>query len=283
MTDNSVANKVESLRALIELIDPKELETILEQSHGFADSQVMAAHASESKAWKVSAAFGAVSLALAGAIIVMMPLKTVVPPKVLLVDKELATVSEMQTLEEVRVSVQEAATRKAVNDFILARESYTKDTAELHYYTAAAFMSAPLQTQWAAYWDQSNENSPFKVYKGDVKIRPEILTITPTAAPGVATARVKRWMKRGDGEPVATVLNATVTYKYVNTPTEEKIRRINPFGFQVTDYKTDPELGGVVEKRAAAAAPAPAAPAVDASAGLVAPQITPETVRREAQ
>jgi type IV secretion system protein VirB8 len=228
---------------------------------------------------------GAVCLSLAGAIIVMMPLKTIMPGKVLLVDKELATVSEMQTIEEVRVDMQDAATRKAVNDFILARESYTKDTAELSYYTAAAFMSSQLQSQWAAYWDMGNENSPFKVYKNDVKIRPEILTITPTAAPGVATARFKRWMKRADGEPVATVLNATVTYKYVNSPTEEKIRRINPFGFQITDYKTDPELGGVVEpKRAPAVATAPAAaPANDASAGLVAPQITPEVVRREAQ
>lgn len=283
MIDNTVATKVETLRALVELVDSKELETVLAQSHGFADSQVLAANASENKAWKVAWAAGGLSLVLAGAIIVMMPLKTILPPKVLLVDKTMATVTELQTLDEVRVSVQEAATRKALNDFILAREGYTKDTAELSYYTAAAFMSAPLQIQWAAYWDLSNENSPFKVYKNDVKVRPEILMITPTAAPGVGTVRIKKWMKRGDGEAVPTMLTATVTYKYVNAPTEEKIRRINPFGFQITDYRTDQEIGGVEPKHEPPAAVAQTAPTNQAQGGLVAPQITPVAVRREAQ
>lgn len=285
MKDNITAKKVENLRALIEAVDPKELEAILEQSQGFADSEVQHAMDSEKKAWRVAGAFGGISVLLAGALIVLMPLKTVVPPKVLMVDKQLATVTELQTLDEVRVSMEEAATRKALNDFILARENYTHETAELNYYTAAAFMSTPLQTQWAAFWDLSNENSPFNVYKRDVKVRIDIQSITPTASPGVATVHFDKYMKRGENEPTKTSHIATVTYKYVNAPTEEKIRRINPFGFQITDYRTDPLIGGGAGRTGAAAAATPAATATPAPAagGLVAPQIVPEVVRRDAQ
>ncbi len=119
--------KLENLRAFIE--DNKDVDAFLEQSRGFTDSLVQRAEDSEKKAWKVGYAAGALAFLAVAAVLGLTPLKTVVPPKVLMVDKETATVSELQTLEEVRVSVEEASTRKAVNDFMLARENYTFDTA----------------------------------------------------------------------------------------------------------------------------------------------------------
>ncbi len=101
-------------------------------------------------------------------------------------------------------------------------------------------MSPPLQTQWAAYWDDGNPQSPFKVYKTDVKVKVNINAITPKASKGVATVRFTKEMQRGGLTPVATRYVATITYKYVSAPTDEKLLRINPFGFQVTDYRVDP-------------------------------------------
>lgn len=285
MKDTIAAAKVESLRALIETVDPNDLEAILEQSQGFADSEVQRAKDGETKAWRVAGAFGGIAGLMAIAITSMMPLKTVVPPKVLVVDKQLATVTELQSLDEVKVTMEEAATRKALNDFILAREGYTYDTAELNYYTASYFMSSQLQVQWSAYWDLSNQTSPLKVYKRDVKVRVDITSITPAASPGVATVNFDKYIKQGEMQPVKSSWIATVTYKYVNAPTEEKIRRVNPFGFQVTDYHTDPQIAGSTGTTGTTdiAEPAPATPPAPAPGQLVAPVIVPQTVRRDAQ
>jgi type IV secretion system protein VirB8 len=265
--EKQLDRKLEELRAFIE--DNKDVDAVLEQSRGFTDSEVQNAKDSEKKAWKVTYAFGGLAFLAVAAVLGLTPLKTVVPPKVLMVDKATATVTELQTLEEVRVTMEEAATRKALNDFLLARENYTFDTAELNYYTAAAFMSSQLQTQWAAYWDDGNPNSPFKVYKNDVKVRININTITPAASKNVATVRFTKEIQRGNLTPLVTRHIATVTYKYVNSPTEEKLRRINPFGFQVTDYRVDPEIGGQSNAPAPDVTVAPAVP-------LTAPRVEPQ-------
>jgi type IV secretion system protein VirB8 len=265
--EKQLDRKLEDLRAFIE--DNKDVDAFLEQSRGFTDSEVQNAKDREKKAWQVTYAFGGLAFLAVAAVLGLTPLKTVVPPKVLMVDKETATVTELQTLEEVRVTMEEAATRKALNDFLLARENYTFDTAELNYYSAAAFMSSPIQTQWAAYWDDGNPNSPFKVYKNEVKVRININTITPAASKNVATVRFTKEIQRGNLTPLVTRHIATVTYKYVNSPTEEKLRRINPFGFQVTDYRVDPEIGGQYN------APAPDIPVAPAMP-LTAPRVEPQ-------
>jgi type IV secretion system protein VirB8 len=275
--EKQLDRKLEDLRAFIE--DNKDVEAFLEQSRGFTDSEVQHAQSSEKKAWKVAYAAGGLAFLAVAAVLGLTPLKTVVPPKVLMVDKATATVTELQTLEEVRVSIEEASTRKALNDFLLARENYTFDTAELNYYTAAAFMSAQLQTQWAAYWDDGNPNSPFKVYKNDVKVRININTITPSASKGVATVRFTKEIQRGNLTPLVTRHIATVTYKYVNSPTEEKLRRINPFGFQVTDYRVDPEIGGQPD---VPAPDVPVAPPAAPPVPLTAPRVEPQPHTRGA-
>jgi type IV secretion system protein VirB8 len=46
---------------------------------------------------------------------------------------------------------------------------------------------------------------------------------------------------RGSDKPESSHWAATITFKYSNAPMKEKDRAINPLGFQVTEYRNDPD------------------------------------------
>jgi type IV secretion system protein VirB8 len=57
-----------------------------------------------------------------------------------------------------------------------------------------------------------------------------------------------------DNTPANTEWLATVVYRYLNPPVDERSRLINPVGFQVTQFRIDPVV-------------VPTAPVADSSAG----------------
>lgn len=223
-----------------------DLQAYFDDAARWEDDRQRRAERSEKRAWRVALGAGVIALMAVGAVMGLTPLKTV-KTEVLVMDKSTGQVQPLQSLEEAQVSLPEVFHRKFINDFMLARENYTYDTAETHYYTAAAFMSPPLQAQWGQYYSLENPNSPLNVYKTDVKVRIDIHSITihtkDDGRQDVVTVRFTRHIVRSSVES-ANRWVATISFKYVNAPTEEKLRRINPVGFQVTDYQTDPEVGG---------------------------------------
>lgn len=181
------------------------------------------------------------------ALVALTPLKTV-QLEAIVMDKSQGTIQPLQRLDEVQVTLDDVFTKKFLTDFMLARENYTFDTAEVNYYTAAAFMSQPLQTQWGSFWDTKNPESPLNVYKTLNKVRITINTITlhekENGRKDVATVRFKKSITNGEVTTNRSYI-ATITFKYVSAPTEEAVRRINPVGFQVTNYQVDDEISGL--------------------------------------
>ena len=45
----------------------------------------------------------------------------------------------------------------------------------------------------------------------------------------------------GQNTPIAQNWNAIMTFRYTTAPEHEKDRNINPLGFQVVNYRSDPE------------------------------------------
>lgn len=223
-----------------------DLQAYFEEAARWEDDRQLWAERSEQRAWRVAMGAGLIALTAVGAVIGLTPLKTV-KTEVLLLDKSTGQIQPLQALAEAQVDLPEVFHRKFINDFMLARENYTYDTAEANYYTAAAFMSPPLQAQWGQYYSLENPSGPLTVYKTDTKVRIDIHSITihtkDDGRQDIATVRFTRHITRGSLESASRWV-ATVSFKYVNAPTEEKLRRINPVGFQVTDYQTDPEVGG---------------------------------------
>lgn len=241
-TDKKLEQHLEALKSFLE--SNKELEKYLEKSTSWSDSRIELLEKSETKAWRVTYASSGFTFLTLIALICLLPLKTV-KTEILKVDKLTGKVEPLETLKESQITMDEAVTKKFIYDFMLARENYTFDTAELNYYTAAAFMSPQLQRQWEAYWDTNNPENPFKVYKNSTKVVITINSMTihskNDGKKDVATIRFSKSIEQGEAKSV-TQWVATVTFKYINVPTEEKLRRINPLGFQIIDYRVDQEI-----------------------------------------
>ena len=127
-------------------IDHAERE-YFKNAASWESNRVASALASKRRAYFFAALLLILCIMQAFALVGLMPLKRVQLEAIVL-DRSQCTIEPLQSLKEVQVSLDEVFTKKFITDFMLARENYSFDTAEILYYTAAAFMSPQLQTQW---------------------------------------------------------------------------------------------------------------------------------------
>jgi type IV secretion system protein VirB8 len=274
----------DSMRAQISALNEfigahNDMQTLLDNSAAWADGRTLAEQTSRRNAWRVACGLGGLTLIafiVAGSAI-RTSMQPAPPPQILVVDRMSGKVEPLISLAAFQAAPEDVTIRRCVATFMRARENYSLDTAEENYRDAAAFMDAPLQGQWGAYWDTSNPKSPMNTYKKDGKVHIEIgaITINRSAA-GVATsvrASFTRTVKRNDQlvGPVTSWI-ATIPFHWVNAPTSERDRRVNDLGWEVTGYDVDADIGATAGAPSAPAAPAPQKPAVPALA-LTAPQI----------
>ena len=99
--------------------------------------RVARALASARRAWVVAGVSAVIATASVLAVCVLTPLKTI-QTNLIVMDKSTGHIEPLVSPAEIRENVDDIFTRKFVSDFMLARENYTFDTAEINYYTAAA-------------------------------------------------------------------------------------------------------------------------------------------------
>jgi type IV secretion system protein VirB8 len=99
--------------------------------------------------------------------------------------------------------------------------------------------------------------------------------------PNVVLVRYWKEVERGASErPVITHWAATLVFKYSGAPMAEKDREVNPLGFQVTEYRNDPDAVPADEaapnappvQPAQSAQPAPGTPTILPGVAPIAPQ-----------
>lgn len=262
---DALALHLNELRRFIETHE--DIQLLLEHSAAESDRQTEAEQRWRKTAWRVAGCACALTVVAfgvaAGAIHTSM--RPAPPPEVLVVDKSTGATSPLASLTAYQLKPEDATIRRSIVTFLRARENYTFDTAEDNYYDAAAFMNPQLRAQWASYWDTANPASPMNVYKKDGKVRIQIGAITILrnglgAATGVRVSFSSRTVRADQpvGEPTNWI--ATIPFHWVNVATDERSRRINDLGMEITDYIRDPDLGAAppADHQPEAPFPAPA-------------------------
>lgn len=238
------------LAAMRKFIEGHEnMQRLLDFAADEADRRALEQERSRQLAWRVAVAFGGlalISIAVAGAS-VATALRPAPSPEVLVVDKADGIVQPLISLAAFQMAPEEATIRRNVNTFVLAREGYTYEQADTHYYTTAAFLSPQLQGQWGQLWDKSNLESPPNKYKKDRRIRVKVGAITVLrnalgAAIGARASFTRTELLNDvpDGPPSDWI--ASISFHWVNQPTHERDRRINDLGMEITDYAADRDL-----------------------------------------
>lgn len=191
-------------------------------------------------AWFVAFASLAVCACMGLAIAMMMPLKKT-ELRVVKVDNSTGIVEVVNNLNTSSSDYSEAVTKYFLVRYVRGREGYDFDLVDAAYNEIMS-LSGPKQTrQYAAYILPRNPKSPVNTMgkRGEYEIKVKSVQFLKKTQAAIRYQRIYRT----DG----VVQNqshwiATLDFDYVRAPATETARETNPLGFQITDYRVDPEV-----------------------------------------
>lgn len=202
-------------------------------------------------AWWVAGGGWVCAVASALALAMLVPLKSV-EPFVVRVDNSTGIV-DVVPVDAGRATPEEAVTRYFLTHYLTVCERFNFVTAESDYEECGAFHSAQRNQAWYALWAATNPSSPLNVHKDGSTIRTQVSSVSFfTRSSGLSDLAQVRYLKaarQGVGsEESLTHWVATIQYAYAAPAKDPRIRRWNPLGFKIVDFRSEPEI--LVEQRA---------------------------------
>jgi len=276
---DKLARELAAARMLIE--SHPNIQQLLDLAADDADRRASESERSRRLAWRMAGTFGAIGfvavIVAGGAIATSM--RPAPPPEVLVVNKTDGSAQRLTSLIDFQMNPEESTIRRNVDTFVAAHEGYSYEQADIHYYTAAAFMSPQLQTQWVKSWEPTNPDSPPRKYKKERRVRIAVGAITILrnglgTAIGARAGFTRTELVNDVEDGLATNWIATMSFHWVNQPASERDRRINDLGMEITDYTVDRDIN--------MAKPAPARPVREAARQAASPMalVSPTTVQQ---
>jgi type IV secretion system protein VirB8 len=174
-----------------------------------------------------------------------MPLKRV-DPFVIRVDTTTGLVDVVPVYAG-NAPMDEAVTRYFLSHYVDVCERFNFSTAESDYEECGSFHSAQRNQAWYAQWTSTNPASPLNLHKDGSSVRAQVTSVSFfTRASGLADLAQVRYVKAnrqgaGAEESISHWL-ATIQYAYATPASDPKVRRWNPLGFKVVEFRTEPEV-----------------------------------------
>ena len=198
-------------------------------------------------AWWAAGAGWVCAVASVIALLVLMPLKEVVPYLVR-VDGSTGIVDVVPVLAG-HATPEEAVTRYFLTHYVSVCERFNFSTAESDYEECGAFHSAQRNQAWYALWTATNPKSPLNLHKDGSTVRVEVNSVSffmrASGLSDLAQVRYLKALRQGAGaEESFTHWVATIQYVYGEAAKEPKTRRWNPLGFKIIDFRSEPEVLG---------------------------------------
>ena len=212
------------------------------QALDFETSLSYMAKKSTQIAWIV--AFFSVIVALASVLAVsfLTPLKTV-EPYVIRLDNVTGMVDILTTLNEEKITSNEALDKHFITQYVKAREGYYYDMLNKDYVLVQLLSSPEVASDYRLIYE--GENARDAELKNNYQIDPQILSIVLNNSNGVkiATTRLKlKIFNKSTQGIVEKMIVVTLSYDYFLEAIREQDRLDNPLGFKVLNYRVDEEI-----------------------------------------
>lgn len=196
-------------------------------------------------AWRIASIAVVLLVLVVIALMLLMPLKRV-EPFVIRVDNATGIVDVVPVFVG-RGDLPEAVTRYFLDHYITVCERFNFATAESDYEECGAFHAAARNQAWFAQWDRTNPASPLNLYKDGTTIRAQVSAVSFfSRASGVKDLAQIRYTKArraaGSGQEQLTHWIATLQYAYAEPARQPRVRRWNPLGFKVLEFRAEPEV-----------------------------------------
>jgi type IV secretion system protein VirB8 len=196
-------------------------------------------------AWRVAVGACVLTVIAVLALMLLMPLKRV-EPFVIRVDNSTGIVDVVPVFAG-KAEMPDAITRYFLMHYVTVCERFSFATAESDYEECAAFHAAARNQAWAALWDRANPASPLNAYKDGSSVRAEVSAVSFfTRANGVSDLAQVRYTKTRRASASAndqvTHWISTVEYVYGEPSKDPSVRRWNPLGFKIVEFRSEPEI-----------------------------------------
>lgn len=191
-------------------------------------------------AWIVAACAGAIALLLALALVIMLPLKTVVP-YTLLVDRQTGYVEELAPLGAASVSPDTALTRSFLAQYVIARESFDAANLQRDYRKVALWSEGDARQRYVASMNSSNPSSPIAQLGNGATLRTEVKSVSSLSSDSALVRFITVRTDRGGREQAPEHWAAVINYRFSGAEMSADDRLVNPLGFQVSRYRRDQE------------------------------------------
>lgn len=192
-------------------------------------------------AWWVAGAASLIAVLLAISLIMLLPLKTVVP-YTLLVDRQTGHVEAITPLEREIISADAALTRSFLVQYVIARESFDIDSLSDDYRKVTLWSEGDARQRYVNLMQASNPASPLAQLPRRAQVRVEVRSVSSLAADRSLVRFTTIRQDPGGRAMPPEHWAAVISYRYSGAEMTEADRFINPLGFQVTRYRKDAEI-----------------------------------------
>ncbi len=223
--------------------EKSDLEKYLKETQTWETDKVQEIIKSRKTAWIIAICSFIVACMAVLAVAALTPLKTV-QPFVIRVDNATGIVDVVESLKDGKANYDEVLNKYFAQLYVRYREGYSKDLAAEYYNNVGLMSVLPEQQKYAEFFNPKNPLSPLNVYGQYKKVKVDIYGIT-FINPKIALVRyAKKVEETGSTKTEVTHYTATIKFKYISKGNmTDKQRFINPLGFQVEEYRNDPDSG----------------------------------------
>lgn len=219
----------------------EDLKRYLGEAVNWETDRLRSSEQSRRTAWRIACASGFAAMCAVMAVAMLTPLKQV-EPFVIRVDNSTGAVDAVTKLSDGKERYSEAVSKYFAQWYVRYREGYARALAE-EYYRHVGLMSGSVeQRKYADLFNPKNPESPLNVYGETARVKIGIKS-TSFISPTVALVRYTKAVERGADRPQISHWAATITFRYSDSPMSAEDRSLNPLGFQVVEYRNDPDAG----------------------------------------
>lgn len=239
----------------------RELALYFEEAASWDADRAAQSRRSARTAWIAAGAGWVCTGMAAAALMILMPLKRV-EPFVVRVDNASGVV-DVVPIYDGRAELPETVTRYFLTHYVTICERFMLATAESDYQECGAFHSAQRNQAWYALWTPTNPHSPLNLNKDGSTVRAQVSSVSFfERANGIADLAQVRYLKvrraGGNGAEQVSHWIATIQYSYSAPAADPKVRRWNPLGLKIVEFRPEPEV--VNDRADATGAVAPSTP-----------------------
>ncbi len=214
------------------------------QARSWDDDRVACERRSRQLAWTIGGLACTVALAQAVGMAFLLPLKRV-EPYVVRVDSSTGIVDNVVRISDARETYDEVMSKYFLRKYVTLRESYTRAQVQNNYNDLSLFTSPKLRAGLREEFAFASLNSPY-ARLGEHGVSEVRIKSVSFMARNIGQVRYVVTERRAGVEAQRHML-ATMEFQYVAQPASEDTRGVNPLGFLVTNWRSDPEAAQSAE------------------------------------